>query len=283
MCIERITESDGNRDGATIEENRPATRQVLSPQTAETMSDIFRGVVTSGTGRRARRVPSAHGKTGTTSGDRDAWFIGYTPELVTAVWVGNDDYSQMKHAYGGTACIPIWSDFMLKALDVQKKEIAAPKPRLNITEESWHETERPAERRRRSETTERTDGDRTTVMICAASGMLATSDCPVTYARSFRIGTEPTQTCTIHGIDREEPAENAVPSSPAPMSPPRRETTAPPRPGTTPRPTDNYVNVRICVDSGQIASDYCPETITRRFRIDEAPSRLCRMHRPRTE
>jgi hypothetical protein len=84
MAVVRITESDGNKDGVIIENNTPVTKQVLSQQTAEIMNDIFRNVVVGrgGTGYNARRVPNAHGKTGTTSDDRDAWFIGYTPELV---------------------------------------------------------------------------------------------------------------------------------------------------------------------------------------------------------
>ena len=58
----------------------------------------------------------AAGKTGTTSDFRDAWFVGYTPDLVTAVWLGNDDYSRMNESYGGNVPARIWARFMKAAL-----------------------------------------------------------------------------------------------------------------------------------------------------------------------
>ena len=58
----------------------------------------------------------AAGKTGTTSSFRDAWFVGYTPDLVTAVWLGNDDYSPMVESYGGNVPARIWARFMKAAL-----------------------------------------------------------------------------------------------------------------------------------------------------------------------
>src|SRR3954451_7020829 len=81
------------------------------------MTDLLQAVVTEGTGK-AVRLPNvtAAGKTGTTQEYRDAWFIGFTPELVVGVWVGNDDNELMKTVVGGDLPAAIWRDFVSRAL-----------------------------------------------------------------------------------------------------------------------------------------------------------------------
>jgi len=76
-------------------------------------------VVNYGTGKSARAKVQAAGKTGTTSQSRDLWFVGYTPELSTAVWLGNSNNDAIKGAatYGGTCCGPIWRDYMNALVD----------------------------------------------------------------------------------------------------------------------------------------------------------------------
>jgi penicillin-binding protein 1A len=88
----------------------------------------MRGVITSGTGRAAQIDRPAAGKTGTTSSERDIWFVGYVPQLTTAVWVGNDNYKPLgKGATGGTYVAPIWRDFMSKVLkDVPVEQFRPP-------------------------------------------------------------------------------------------------------------------------------------------------------------
>ena len=90
--------------------------RVLSQQTVGYMDNMFRAVVTSGTGRAAQidGVPAV-GKTGTTSDYRDAWFVGFTGNYVAAVWYGNDDYHQMKNMTGGTLPAKTWQKFMAYA------------------------------------------------------------------------------------------------------------------------------------------------------------------------
>ncbi|MBF0370709.1 MAG: penicillin-binding protein 1A [Magnetococcales bacterium] len=93
--------------------------RVISPETAYQVTSLLKGVVERGTGRRARKLkrPLA-GKTGTTNDLRDAWFIGYSPSLVTVVWVGLDDYSVLGYRETGSrAALPIWVDFMGAALE----------------------------------------------------------------------------------------------------------------------------------------------------------------------
>ena len=77
-----------DRDGQTIFESKPKGTQVLKPQVARATTDILKGVITQGTGSRADIGRPAAGKTGTSQLNRDLWFVGYTPQLVTAVWVG---------------------------------------------------------------------------------------------------------------------------------------------------------------------------------------------------
>jgi len=89
---------------------------VLSRGIVGEMNEMLMSVVENGTARAARIGRPAAGKTGTTSDYRDAWFMGYTPDLVTGVWVGNDDNSQMKKVTGGMLPARIWHDYMIAAL-----------------------------------------------------------------------------------------------------------------------------------------------------------------------
>ena len=119
-----------DRSGQVIEENQPDTAQVLSKETAFVMTDLLRAVVTEGTGWRVRALkrPVA-GKTGTTNDLRDAWFMGYTPDLVTGVWVGYDDSREMGEGETGSrAASPIWLDFMQGVLaEKPVRDFQAPK------------------------------------------------------------------------------------------------------------------------------------------------------------
>ncbi|MBV8373508.1 MAG: penicillin-binding protein, partial [Candidatus Eremiobacteraeota bacterium] len=95
----------------------PQANDVVSAGTAYIMTSILEDVINKGTGYpNAVIARPAAGKTGTTSNFRDAWFVGYTPDLVTAVWLGNDDYSRMNESYGGNVPARIWARFMKAAL-----------------------------------------------------------------------------------------------------------------------------------------------------------------------
>lgn len=261
MSIVKITDSEGS----IIKENAPQTAQVLSQQTADTMSDMFRAVVTSGTGRSVLSVPNAHGKTGTTNEDRDAWFIGYTPELVCGVWMGNDNYAPMRSIWGSTGCAPIWKGFMLGSLPIYKKEHAPkPKPPSNPTR---HNAERRQEKTEpRVPPAEEPAAERT-VTLCAESGQLATPYCGSTYQVSASEATSSLGRCTIHGPRQDQLLRDEnTPSAEQPQPPQAQE---------------EYVSVTICADSGRVATIYCPERVTKRFRAGEAPTRPCNIHRPR--
>ena len=111
--IVRVTDSSGN----VLLDNTPKPQLVLEPWAAASLTSVLQGVISSGTGRAAQLDRPAAGKTGTTSSERDIWFVGYVPQLATAVWVGNDNYRPLGHgATGGGMVAPIWQDFMRRAL-----------------------------------------------------------------------------------------------------------------------------------------------------------------------
>jgi penicillin-binding protein 1A len=109
--IRRVT----NYDGALLEEAHPGIHEVIPPEVAHTMTAMLEEVVQFGTGIAAKALkrPSA-GKTGTTQDYTDAWFIGFTPQITTGVWVGFDDkqISLGKKETGARAALPVWLEFM---------------------------------------------------------------------------------------------------------------------------------------------------------------------------
>jgi penicillin-binding protein 1A len=103
---------------------------VMTPKQAATMDRMMEGVIAEGTGRAANIGRPAAGKTGTTQDYRDAWFVGFTPNLVTGVWVGNDDGTPMKRVTGGSVPAHIWHDFMAAALAGTPPQAFAAPPTL---------------------------------------------------------------------------------------------------------------------------------------------------------
>lgn len=94
-----------------------AAAQVVDPDAVRRTNELLRAVVAWGSGKAANLVRPVAGKTGTSQGFRDAWFVGYTNELVTGVWMGNDDSSPMKKVTGGSQPARLWRDFMIPALN----------------------------------------------------------------------------------------------------------------------------------------------------------------------
>lgn len=107
-----------DRKGNVLLERYQEARQATSPEVAYLITSMMESVIKHGTGRvvRALERPVA-GKTGTTNDFNDAWFVGYTPDLVTGVWVGRDDHESLGDGEtGGKVAAPIWLDFMKQAL-----------------------------------------------------------------------------------------------------------------------------------------------------------------------
>ncbi|HWI03192.1 MAG TPA: penicillin-binding transpeptidase domain-containing protein, partial [Acidimicrobiales bacterium] len=126
-------------DGQVLEDNRSRQgRRVLNENIADQMNEVLTGVVSRGTGRAADlgRPKGTAGKTGTSENFSDAWFVGYTPELSTSVWMGYADSQRpltnikgMARVYGGTLPAKTWHDFMASALEGKPtSDFAAPAP-----------------------------------------------------------------------------------------------------------------------------------------------------------
>jgi penicillin-binding protein 1B len=145
-------------------------RTIARADTTYLVTNMMRSVIDEGTGAAARRAGftlDAAGKSGTTNDLRDAWFVGFTPELLTVVWVGLDD-NQPLGLSGTEAALPIWTSFMRRALAGHRSLAFAPPPGLTFV-----------------------DIDRDT-------GYAATPACPGVLHEAFISGTEPTQPCPLH-------------------------------------------------------------------------------------
>ncbi len=112
MAITKVLD----RNGTIIYDALPEGRQVISPESAADLTSMLEDVITKGTGKGANIGRPAAGKTGTTSDYHDAWFVGYTPDLSAAVWIGCDDNSELGGITGGDLPATIWSHFMQNAL-----------------------------------------------------------------------------------------------------------------------------------------------------------------------
>ena len=110
--IAEIRDSDGK---VVFRRTGSGVGRVMSPELVGTMNEMLSAVIGHGTGRSAALPRPAAGKTGTTQDYRDAWFIGYTADLVTGVWLGNDDDSPANKVTGGSLPALIWRRFMLAA------------------------------------------------------------------------------------------------------------------------------------------------------------------------
>lgn len=160
-------------------ENPPAVTPVLDPATAFVTTRMLQDVMIYGTARSlnkfAQERPSA-GKTGTTDEYRDAWFIGYTPQMITGVWVGHDKPRPGGKGFtGGAVAAPIWERFMRPALAAEPA-VAFPQPETVVA-----------------------------AAIDPETGYLATPDCPVQRDGFYILGTEPTEYCPEHGGLPSEP------------------------------------------------------------------------------
>ncbi|HSP90164.1 MAG TPA: PBP1A family penicillin-binding protein [Vicinamibacterales bacterium] len=134
------------------------------------VTSMLRSVVNEGTAAAARGMGFSHdaaGKTGTTNDLRDAWFVGFTPELLAAVWVGFDD-NQPVTLSGSQAALPIWTRFMMAALSGRPNAAFAPPPGIVF------------------------------VAIDRDTGKLAQPGCPRVLREAFIAGTEPTEVCELH-------------------------------------------------------------------------------------
>jgi penicillin-binding protein 1A len=255
-------------DGKIVREYQPRiVKNVLSASTAEAMRDILRDVVLYGTGYNARSVLNAAGKTGTTNDHRDAWFCGFTDRLIAVAWVANATYdpsrtpswryNPMPGMFGGTVAAKLWA-YALKPIQTLLKE----KPseyRASIPPLP------PVERK-------------VSVAICSDSEQRAIpGKCPNISTRQLtEEEANALEPCPLHKSPSKEkqdttPPEEAPPATPPPVTGP---------PVNPPPVTFETVEVEVCLESGDLATTYCPVKRPQKFRKGFEPQRTCRIHRP---
>lgn len=160
----------GTADGGVLQRYAEKSMPLLQAPPAYVVDQLLLGVVARGTGLQAQRIGYAGdlgGKTGTTSDYHDAWFAGFTPNLVTIVWIGSDDNATMRRPAAELA-LPVWGEYMMTAVQ-------------------WIEPERFAQ----------PEGV-TWLEIDPASGERATYRCPQKAREVFVTGTEPAEACRLH-------------------------------------------------------------------------------------
>jgi penicillin-binding protein 1B len=166
LAVRSVRDRDGSVDAVDADE--PVG--VITPAEAYLITSLLEGVIASGTGTSARSLGVAGavaGKTGTTNDGRDAWFVGFAPRLLVAVWVGFDG-NEPHGLSGAEAALPIWADFMRQALD------AYPQPAFTV----------PA--------------GIAFADVDLTNGQLANRFCPTVGRETFLAGTEPAP-CQEHG------------------------------------------------------------------------------------
>ncbi|MFN8642018.1 MAG: PBP1A family penicillin-binding protein [Candidatus Binatia bacterium] len=159
-----------DRQGQVVERHPLTVERAVSPESAFLVTYLMKGVLDRGTGHAARQygfTRPAAGKTGTTNDGRDAWFAGFTPDLVAVVWVGFDDDAPLGLT-GAEAALPIWAGFMRRATAASPPADFVPPAGVAL------------------------------VRIDPYTGGIATAQCPDTLVEAFPRGREPTAPCPAH-------------------------------------------------------------------------------------
>jgi penicillin-binding protein 1B len=190
-------------NGDVVQDFQEQTKPVLDPRVAYVVTNMMETVLNNGTGYEVRKrgfTAPAAGKTGTS---HDAWFAGYTSNLLCIVWVGYDDYSDLKLS-GGTTAAPIWAEFMKRAVKIPAYRDTKP-------------FEQPA--------------GVVNVQVDKVTNRLATPACPQDVTVAFIAGTEPKDTCEqatgdqrnffqkLFGMGNQQPAPPPTTNGPVPAQP----------------------------------------------------------------
>ncbi|MGC2698110.1 MAG: PBP1A family penicillin-binding protein [Candidatus Angelobacter sp.] len=200
-----LVSSVRDANGDIIDNYQPQKTQVLDPRVSYVITDMLQGVINTGTAAQVRARKFTAPAAGKTGSSHDGWFAGFTSNLLCIVWVGYDDYSDV-HLTGSAIALPIWTEFMKRAVELPNysdvKPFTAPQGVVELT-------------------------------LDKATNQIATPACPDDYTTAFIDGTQPTQTCEqtahgnvfqrIFGIEPKPtptpPASNTVGNA-APTSPP---------------------------------------------------------------
>jgi len=253
-------------DGMVVKAYKPnIVRGCISASTASYIDECLRAVVTNGTAASSRSMlpEGTRGKTGTTSDNRDAWFCGYTDNLVAIGWVGNEQYNSAlkkwdyppmsSSAFGGTVTVKMVAKIMKKAHDLigrnfKRDEGSRSAEPVNSLQPSGDEP--PADGNTQQPDTDDIGGGVTEPANVAPDGTTTTSDPAL----------EPTTA-------REPAMPTVTPSEPR-------------KPRTKTERREEFDEIEVCAETGLRATIYCPETIVKKFPKGKGPRRRCKLHQP---
>ncbi len=230
----------------------------FSERTVDVIDECLRAVVTSGTGRAAAGVKHARGKTGTTNDNKDAWFAGYTNEYVGIVWFANPVKTGKRVVYqvmpssvmGGKVSAPTWAQIMKATQDILGESTTDDRDRSRTRDrDEQEERDEARERRERSP-----DPDDT--------------------VQPARPTAQPDPPAADPTLPENDPASTGGAAA-APTEAPKPNTGAGTPPAREEGTRTETVTVEICAESGQRATVYCPERVTRTFPRGREPKGRC--------
>jgi penicillin-binding protein 1B len=238
---------------------RATSTYVFSPQVAYLMTSLLQSVVDSGTASRLRGLGLKGAMAGKTGTSGDGWFVGYTPQIVCAVWVGFDDNRDLRMKASETA-LPMWADFMKQALELRPEYGGDSFPR---------------------------PGGIVSVEIDPSTGCLAGPESLDRRTEIFIAGTEPPSDCSQQVLaETEEAGETGETGEtgnselvPAMISPTdHRAATEPPKSEQIEEEDLDLgtITVEVCARTGLLASPDCPDTEKKTFSVGKEPRERCR-------
>ncbi len=276
-------------NGKVVEKNYAKPRTVMDEKVAYMLTDMLKGVVSSGTAKQANIARPQAGKTGTTDNYQDAWYVGYIPEMVTAIWVGEDLPHEMIYndvRYGSWDCARIWGYYMKQVVEgIEPTDFVRPDGLVDFK-------------------------------VCTESGLIAASYCPQDKVAEeiFIKGTEPKVVCTLHEPKTQSKDRNMIPlddwqededtgsnfisnifgifgsKSNKPQTKEEEiETETETETESTPAPSetlssgddpDYIVTVEICPESNKVATPACPQSklIKVKYLKGAEPTEECDIH-----
>lgn len=278
-AIKKITGPTGE---AVYDGGPNIKRGVMKADSADMLDACMRAVVTSGTAKPASAIKNARGKTGTTSDNRDAWFVGYTDQFLGVGWIANQvrvkrkdgsyasRYEEMSHSvFGGTHTVNMWTAIVGPAQELfgekSRSHVAADGIEWSgdpIDEPSNDPTATP------DDTADPTQGDGHTPVV---------SDPPAEDQPQVNPGDGPADGPRPERPPGENPPRTTDHPTEKPSDPPRDK----PRPKDPPAETNNSsqtVTVFVCADTGLLANDACPEKTPRTYRRGREPKSYCKKH-----
>ena len=243
-----IRSTSGDDKAIATERLQATSNYVFSPQVAYLMTSLLQSVVDSGTASRLRAMGLKGAMAGKTGTSGDGWFVGYTPQIVCAVWVGFDDNSDLRMK-ASDAALPMWADFMKQALEIRPELGGDSFPR---------------------------PGGIVSVEIDPATGCLAGPETLAGRLEMFIAGTEPPSNCYQEAATAET-AENELAPEPASATEQRVPAELPTSEKIDEDALDlGTITLEVCALTGLLASPDCPDTERKTFNVGKEPRERCR-------